>query len=149
MDCLSTKEETTSLVTESNSNNLLINNKSCFLCLQVNTDHNLDFETESLRFISQYLKIPLDYYLEGTTGASADSSVILCSTCVIVHSKLTSLIQQLELTQMFINYQMQIYSDCLKKPTFRSESDEVTTHTRLRTIIATACKSERNQTSKT
>lgn len=158
MQCLSESAQNNSSSATASSN--LIQNISCFICLQVDSYQESDFSTQSLRFISQYLKIPFDY-LEDITGkyfddnveanisTLADPSVPICSTCALITSKLNSLIQQLELTQMLINYQMQNLNERFKTPKTNSDSNYCGTESKCsekleptssRTVLAEACK---------
>lgn len=110
----------------------------CFICQQTcNSDSANDpgLTKHSLRFLCQYLKINSDSILVKiiekshenfsnwfeSINANEDFTVLLCTSCSTPVTKIISLIQQLELTQMLLNYQLQTVN-ALLKPTETREN---------------------------
>lgn len=140
---------------------------SCFLCSQVNSSDSelaLEFETYSLRYICRYLKVERESVLNRTFKDNLDSRqdaslmnswkdfvVLLCGSCADVTTKLTSLLKTLELTQMRVNYQVQMFNQILrsqqeinKKPKTpsgpRSVKAKAKLENGLRQVVAEKCE---------
>lgn len=98
---------------------------SCVLCFQAsnpNKSGSSDLEHHSLRYIFKYLKVnPCATFesrlLNGDdiTASMNDFVVTLCAPCSKLITKLTSQIQQLELTQLLIDHQIQQLNLVLEK----------------------------------
>lgn len=137
----------------------------CFLCLQ-----NISFESEvfsdipddklRIQYIFKYLGVSSKdlfnskdkqnhgefgqfFENKGLKKETTDSICIkLCYTCTVVTAKLSSLIKQLEVTQMWIDYRLQQLHQVLEA----SENEEITKNSpdlarrELRKRLKTKCK---------
>lgn len=94
----------------------------CFLCLQKDL-YDSKFETQALQYILEYLGASNKGFAaikseEGYTENHKTSEfqqqnienstlIVLCASCNAITTKLVSLIRNLEVTQLWINYQVQ------------------------------------------
>lgn len=126
-------------------------NLVCFLCLQKPLTYPPEysgFQTKSVQNICQYLtarnllsaKSRADLSAHANTSSTQTSfSVLLCSTCSNITTKLSALINQLETIQKLVNHHVQEF-----QKTFQALQEKNREHLipdkYLRTILKETCK---------